>query len=51
MVTRPPSDLKAACSRILAAQASEIEQTGDLSIQGNRRRAHALLNTSPGRHG
>lgn len=33
---------------ILGARASEIEQTGDLSIQGNRRRAHALLNTLTG---
>jgi DNA-binding HxlR family transcriptional regulator len=33
---------------ILGARASEIEQTGDLSIQGNRRRAHAFLNTLTG---
>lgn len=33
---------------ILGARASEIEQSGDLSIQGNRRRAHALLNTLTG---
>ena len=33
---------------ILGAPASEIEQTGDLSIQGNRRRAHAFLNTLTG---
>jgi ubiquinone biosynthesis protein UbiJ len=33
---------------ILGARASEIEQTGDLSIQGERRRAHALLNTLSG---
>jgi DNA-binding HxlR family transcriptional regulator len=33
---------------ILGAQASEIEQEGDLSIAGNRRRAHALLNTLTG---
>jgi DNA-binding HxlR family transcriptional regulator len=33
---------------ILGARATEIEQTGDLSIQGNRRRAHALLNTLTG---
>lgn len=33
---------------ILGARASEIEQAGDLSIQGNRRRAHALLNTLTG---
>jgi DNA-binding HxlR family transcriptional regulator len=33
---------------ILGARASEIEQTGDLKIQGNRRRAHALLNTLTG---
>lgn len=30
---------------ILGARASEIEQSGYLSIQGKRRRAHALLNT------
>src|SRR6266581_3466091 len=35
-------------SLILGARASEIEQTGDLSIQRNRRRAHALLNTITG---
>ena len=33
---------------ILGARASEIEQAGDLSIQGNRRRAHALLNSLTG---
>jgi DNA-binding HxlR family transcriptional regulator len=33
---------------IVGARASEIEQAGDLSIQGNRRRAHALLNTLTG---
>jgi DNA-binding HxlR family transcriptional regulator len=33
---------------ILGARASEIERTGDLSIQGNRRRAHAFLNTVTG---
>jgi DNA-binding HxlR family transcriptional regulator len=33
---------------ILGARASEIEQAGDLSIQGNRRRAHAFLNTLTG---
>jgi DNA-binding HxlR family transcriptional regulator len=33
---------------ILGARASEIEQTGDVSIHGNRRRAHALLNTLTG---
>jgi hypothetical protein len=33
---------------ILGARASEIEQTADLSIHGNRRRAHALLNTLTG---
>ena len=33
---------------ILGARASEIEQTGNLSIQGNRRRAHALINTLTG---
>jgi DNA-binding HxlR family transcriptional regulator len=33
---------------ILGGRASEIEQTGDLSIQGNRRQAHALLNTLTG---
>jgi DNA-binding HxlR family transcriptional regulator len=33
---------------ILGARASEIEQTGDLSVKGNRRRAHALLNTLTG---
>jgi DNA-binding HxlR family transcriptional regulator len=35
-------------SLILGARASEIEQAGDLSIQGNRRRAQALLNTLTG---
>jgi DNA-binding HxlR family transcriptional regulator len=33
---------------ILGARASEIEKAGDLSIQGDRRRAHALLNTLTG---
>jgi hypothetical protein len=33
---------------ILGARASEIEETGDLSVRGNRRRAHALLNTLTG---
>jgi DNA-binding HxlR family transcriptional regulator len=33
---------------ILGTRASEIEQAGDLSIQGNRRRAHTLLNTLTG---
>jgi hypothetical protein len=33
---------------ILGARTSEIEQTGDVSIHGNRRRAHALLNTLTG---
>src|SRR6266487_3791376 len=33
---------------ILGARASEIEQTGDLSIQGNRRAAHAFVNTLTG---
>ena len=33
---------------ILGARAPEIEQAGDLAIQGNRRRAHALLNTLTG---
>jgi DNA-binding HxlR family transcriptional regulator len=33
---------------ILGARASEIEQTGDLSIQGSRRRAHDLLNALTG---
>jgi hypothetical protein len=33
---------------ILGARASEIEQAGDLSIQGDRRRAHALLDTLTG---
>ena len=33
---------------ILGARASEIEQAGDLSIHGNRRRARALLNTVTG---
>jgi DNA-binding HxlR family transcriptional regulator len=33
---------------ILGARPSEIEQAGDLSIQGNRRRAHALLNALTG---
>jgi DNA-binding HxlR family transcriptional regulator len=35
-------------SLILGACASEIEQTGDLSIHGNRRGAHAFLNTLTG---
>ena len=33
---------------ILGARAPEIEQEGDLSVKGNRRRAHALLNTLTG---
>jgi DNA-binding HxlR family transcriptional regulator len=33
---------------IIGARAPEIEQTGELSIKGNRRRAHALLNTLSG---
>ena len=33
---------------ILGARAAEIEQAGDLTIKGNRRRAHALLNTLTG---
>jgi DNA-binding HxlR family transcriptional regulator len=33
---------------ILGARALEIEQTGDLSSKGNRRRAHALLDTLSG---
>ena len=33
---------------ILGANASEIEQAGNLSIQGNRRRVHAFLNTLTG---
>jgi DNA-binding HxlR family transcriptional regulator len=33
---------------ILGARAAEIEQSGDLTIKGNRRRAHALLNTLTG---
>jgi hypothetical protein len=33
---------------ILGARAPEIEHNGDLSIHGNRRRAHALLNTLTG---
>ncbi len=33
---------------ILGARASEIEQTGDLSIQGKRRATHAFLNTLTG---
>jgi DNA-binding HxlR family transcriptional regulator len=33
---------------ILGARASEIEETGDRSVNGNRRRAHALLNTLTG---
>ncbi len=33
---------------ILGASATEIEQAGNLSIQGNRRRAQALLNTLTG---
>lgn len=33
---------------ILGARAAELEQAGDLSIDGNRRRAHALLNALTG---
>jgi DNA-binding HxlR family transcriptional regulator len=33
---------------ILGAPASEIEEAGDLSIQGDRRRAHALLDAVAG---
>ncbi len=33
---------------ILGASTSEIEQNGDLSIQGDRRRAHALLDAVAG---
>jgi DNA-binding HxlR family transcriptional regulator len=33
---------------ILGAQASDIEQARDLSIHGNRRRAHILINTLTG---
>lgn len=33
---------------ILGVSAAEIEEAGNLSIQGNRRRAHALLNTLTG---
>jgi DNA-binding HxlR family transcriptional regulator len=33
---------------ILGARASDIEQAGDLTIKGHRRRAHALLNTLTG---
>jgi DNA-binding HxlR family transcriptional regulator len=33
---------------ILGARASDIEQTGNVSIQGNRRSAHAFLNTLTG---
>jgi hypothetical protein len=33
---------------ILGARAAELEQAGDLSIRGNRRRAHALLDTLTG---
>jgi hypothetical protein len=33
---------------ILGARASELEHSGDLSIRGNRRRAHAFLNTLTG---
>jgi DNA-binding HxlR family transcriptional regulator len=33
---------------ILGSRASEIEQAGNLSIRGNRRRANALLNTLTG---
>jgi DNA-binding HxlR family transcriptional regulator len=33
---------------ILGARAPEIEQARDLSIEGNRRRAHAFLNTLTG---
>ena len=33
---------------ILGSRATEIEQAGDLSIHGSRRRAHAVLNTLTG---
>ena len=33
---------------ILGARGSDIEQAGDLSIQGDRRRAHALVNAITG---
>ena len=33
---------------ILGAPASEIEQAGDLSIEGDRQRAHALLDAVAG---
>src|SRR6266581_3038045 len=33
---------------ILGARASDIEQTGNVSIQGNRRSAHAFLNALTG---
>lgn len=33
---------------IMGARASEIERSGDLSIEGDRKRAHALLNTMTG---
>jgi hypothetical protein len=33
---------------ILGPSASEIEQAGNLSVHGNRRRAHALLDTLTG---
>ena len=33
---------------ILGARAADIEQAGNLSVQGNKRRAHALLNTLSG---
>jgi DNA-binding HxlR family transcriptional regulator len=33
---------------ILGARASDIEQSGDLSIQGDRRRAHVVLDTLTG---
>ena len=33
---------------ILGARNSDIEETGDLSIHGDRRRAHALLNAMTG---
>ncbi|HET8750923.1 MAG TPA: winged helix-turn-helix transcriptional regulator [Gaiellaceae bacterium] len=33
---------------ILGARASEIEKAGDVSIEGDRQRAHALLNTMTG---
>jgi ubiquinone biosynthesis protein UbiJ len=33
---------------ILGARSSDIEEAGDLSIHGNRRRAHALVNAMTG---